>query len=374
VQIFDSTGTYLSQFGSHGIGDGQFANPAGVAIDPTNGHIVVAETTGTRVQIFDSTGVFISKFGTNGSGNGQFLNATDVAIDPTSHHILVTDGGNNRVQVFDSGGTYLSQFGSAGAGNGQFSFPFGIAVDPTNHNIVVVDEFNSRVQVFGSTGTFISTFGSGGSGDGQFGEPRRVAVDPTSGNIVVTDANLSRVQIFTIQIAPAPVLQSAASRRLHGAAGTFDLALSLVSTNPTTDPRQGPTQTFVFVFDKPVNAATVTVTEGVATAAAPVFSGNAVIVGLTGVSNQQYVTVSLTGVDSTDGGINGTGSARVGFLTGDVNQSRVVSVADLGLINAQLSQPVTAANFLKDVNANGTLTVADKGIANANLTKALPLP
>ena len=95
---------------------------------------------------------------------------------------------------------------------------------------------------------------------------------------------------------------------------------------------------------------------------------------LTGVTNQQYVTVALTNVASTDGGTGGTGTVRVGFLLGDVNQSRVVSVADLGLVNAQLAQVVTAANYLKDVNASGTLTVADKGITNANLTKALPTP
>jgi hypothetical protein len=65
---------------------------------------------------------------------------------------------------------------------------------------------------------------------------------------------------------------------------------------------------------------------------------------------------------------------RIGFLLGDVNGNRVVTVADLGLVNAQLAQPVSAANFLKDVNATGTLTVADKGITNANLTHALPAP
>ena len=59
---------------------------------------------------------------------------------------------------------------------------------------------------------------------------------------------------------------------------------------------------------------------------------------------------------------------------GDVNQTRVVSVADLGLVNAQLAQVATAGNFLKDVNASGTITVADKGITNANLATALPAP
>ena len=55
---------------------------------------------------------------------------------------------------------------------------------------------------------------------------------------------------------------------------------------------------------------------------------------------------------------------RVGFLAGDVNQSRVATVADLGLVNAQLAQVVSVANFLKDVNATGTSTVADKGLTN----------
>ena len=86
------------------------------------------------------------------------------------------------------------------------------------------------------------------------------------------------------------------------------------------------------------------------------------------------MTVTLSSVASTDGGTGGTGVARAGFLVGDVNQNRVVTVADLGLVNAQLAQLVTAANFLRDVNASGTLTVADKGITNANLTNSLPAP
>lgn len=183
----------------------------------------------------------------------------------------------------------------------------------------------------------------------------------------------------TPDIAVAPVLASVASRKVHGAAGPFDLPLStvvppVVNHNPTTEPRLGPAQTIVFTFDKPVNAANVNVSEGTAIAAAPTFSGNEVVVGLTGVTNQQYVTVDLTSVGSTDGGSGGAGSVRIGFLAGDVNQTRVVTVADLGIVNAQLAQPVTTANFTKDVNASGSVTVADKGITNANLTKALAAP
>ena len=172
----------------------------------------------------------------------------------------------------------------------------------------------------------------------------------------------------------APTLQIAVSRKAHGAAGSFDLPLSLIPTNPSTEPRAGPAATVVLTFNKALTGATVTVTEGTATAAAPTISGNDVVVDLTGVADQQYVTVTLSNVASTDGFSGGSGSVRIGFLAGDVNQSRVVTLSDTAALNAQLAQPVTAANFLLDINASGTLTLSDKGIAAANLTRALPAP
>ncbi len=144
-----------------------------------------------------------------------------------------------------------------------------------------------------------------------------------------------------------PSLVGALSRKVHGAAGTFDLPLGLVATNPTTEPRQGPTQTIVLTFNKAITAATATIAEGTAIVATPTFSGNNVIIGLTGVTDRQYVTVSLTNVASADGGTGGSGSVRLGFLLGDVSQNRVVSLSDLAQVNAQLAQLVTAANFLK---------------------------
>jgi lysozyme len=166
----------------------------------------------------------------------------------------------------------------------------------------------------------------------------------------------------------------AVSRRVHGAAGTFDLPLSAVTTNPTTEPRQGPAQTIVFTFNEAITGATATITEGTATAGTPTFSGNDVIVGLTGVTNKQYVTIALTNVASSDGGSGGSGSVRIGFLAGDVNQNRAVTVSDVVLVNNQIAHSVTAANYLKDLNASGAITVGDKVIANANVTKALPAP
>ena len=130
----------------------------------------------------------------------------------------------------------------------------------------------------------------------------------------------------------------------------------------------------MFTFDKPVTAGVAAVSEGTAVAGVPTFNGNEMTVPLTGVTNPQYVTVNASSVVAADGGTGGTGSVRVGFLFGDVNLTRQVTVADVGNVNAALLQTVTNANFLKDVNVDGKLTVADKGLANANLLKKLPAP
>ena len=224
------------------------------------------------------------------------------------------------------------------------------------------------------------------SGNGGFDDAALLAgqtyTDSTYGisvHVLSATTSLLTVQVTAPGASQPPSLVGAVSRKTHGAAGVFDLPLSLVvppavNHNPTTEPRQGPTHTIVFDFGKPITAATATVTEGTATAGTPTFSGNTVIVTLSGVANAHYITLALSNVASADGGTGGSGSVRIGFLVGDVNQSRVVTVSDLVLINAAITHPVTSLTYLKDINASGAVTVSDKLIANMNVTKALPAP
>ena len=166
------------------------------------------------------------------------------------------------------------------------------------------------------------------------------------------------------------------SRKAHGTFGTFNLNLAPTPQNPTTEPRSGGAgggHTLVFVFDKAVTSGVAVVTEGVAVAGAPTFAGNEMRVPLSGVANRQYVTLAVTNVTATDGGVGG-GSVRLGFLVGDVNGSRSVTLSDLLGVNAVLAQLVSPANYLRDVNASGTLSLSDNLFVNANLTKVLPAP
>jgi trimeric autotransporter adhesin len=376
LQVFDTlVGTDINHNPLGNGGAGIVANGKVIVIGglPT-GPNTIANNGGDGIDIADPTAD-----GVNLGANSIYDNAGlgisfRPGLGPTPNDPGDTDTGPNGLQNHPV-------LTSASVSAGKVSISGTLNSDPnTSYIALLFGNDSCDPSGFGEGKYYIGNWGfaTDGSGNGSF----TTAAFSFPAGVTVFTAFVTRGQLpadsseFSncVTIGAPPILQSAASRRVHGAAGTFDLPLSAVATNPTTEPRLGPAQTIVFTFDKPITGATAAITEGTATAAAPSFSGNVVVVGLTGVNNQQYVTVSLTNVASSDGGTGGSASVRIGFLAGDVNQNRVVSVADLGLVNAQLAQLVTVANFLKDVNASGTLTVADKGIANANLTRSLPAP
>ena len=90
-----------------------------------------------RIQKFDSTGGFITKWGSEGSGDGQFYDPYGVAVD-SSGNVYVADSYNNRIQKFDSNGDFITKWGSPGSEDGQFHYPYGVAVDSSG-NVYVAD-------------------------------------------------------------------------------------------------------------------------------------------------------------------------------------------------------------------------------------------
>jgi DNA-binding beta-propeller fold protein YncE len=62
-----------------------------------------------RVQKFDSSGTYLAQWGSGGSGDGQLSGSYfGLALD-SSNAVYVADEDNNRVQKFDTNGTYLTQ-------------------------------------------------------------------------------------------------------------------------------------------------------------------------------------------------------------------------------------------------------------------------
>jgi hypothetical protein len=99
-------------------------------------------------------------------------------------------------------------------------------------------------------------------------------------------------------------------------------------------------------------------------------SGSQVTVNLTGVTNAQWITVTLFNVN--DGTHMGDVPVSMGVLVGDVNGNVVVNASDVSLTKAQVGQAVSGSNFREDVNANGSINVADVALVKAEVGTALP--
>ncbi len=157
-------------------------------------------------------------------------------------------------------------------------------------------------------------------------------------------------------------LLAVVSRKTHGTAGTYDLPLDRfapVGGAVTVEPRNaGNVHTIVFQFNSTItNAGTVTVDRGgtaVGNVTSFVASGTEVIVNVANIPDNKRVTVTLTGVNG-----GGAYSSSMGFLKGDVNNSRAVNSSDINSVKALSGQTITPGNFTRDLNVTGDVNAAD---------------
>ena len=189
-------------------------------------------------------------------------------------------------------------------------------------------------------------------------------------NAVGTGGPSAPVNVTPDANAPLTVV-SAVSRKIHGGAGTFDLDIAL-APNPasavTVDPRSiGSGHMIVFQFNAPISSpGTVSVAPiGAATAT---FLGNEVMVTLTNLPDNQRVTITLANVNSS---VNPPATS-VGFLVGDVNNTRSVNSSDISGVKARSGQTTTAANFKFDLNATGAINSSDISAVKARSGLTLP--
>jgi PKD repeat protein len=131
----------------------------------------------------------------------------------------------------------------------------------------------------------------------------------------------------------------------------------------------------VFQFDGPlttVGGVSVTGTGSVSSSGVGL-NNHEYIVNLTGVTDQQYVAVTLTGVAGAPNGGTVVGP-QMGVLIGDVNANGLVDGNDVSGVQGQTRQPVTVTNFRDDVNANGIIDGNDVSLTQGETRTSLPTP
>jgi plastocyanin len=170
-------------------------------------------------------------------------------------------------------------------------------------------------------------------------------------------------------------LAAAASRKTHGAAGTFDINMPITGQSGVECRGGGSSgdYTLVFTFNNGLLSGNAAVTGGTGTVSgSPTFSGRDMIVNVTGVTNVQILTVTLSNVTDVFNQVGANSSVNFGFLAGDTNGNRAVNAADVAQTKARLGQGVDATNFRSDVNANGSINAADTAIIKQNSGTSLP--
>ncbi len=150
---------------------GRLHGPRGIGVNPSNGHVFVADDGNARIDELSAWGVFVKAFGWGVRDGAEEAQTCGPGANPPSP----------------------CQQGIPGSGAGQLFEPLGVAVDGAGD--VYVDEpgdfygqpANFRVQKFNSAGEFLLTFGGGvitggaaGSGDLSAGSKTVTSVTTTA--------------------------------------------------------------------------------------------------------------------------------------------------------------------------------------------------
>jgi hypothetical protein len=168
-----------------------------------------------------------------------------------------------------------------------------------------------------------------------------------------------------------PVLAGVTTRTSHGGAGSFDAAMPFNGTG--VEPRNANgSYTAVFKFDRPMQSGNVAVVTGVATIGSISFSGNDILVQLSGVTDQQRLTLSATNLTAVGGGVLPSATVTMGFLIGDTTGDGTVNAGDAQQTRNLSGQVAGEANFRSDVNRDGTINSGDALVVRSRSGRSLP--
>jgi uncharacterized delta-60 repeat protein len=175
---------------------------------------------------------------------------------------------------------------------------------------------------------------------------------------------------------PEVPLVRVVSRKVH-VATAFDINLPLTG-NPGVECRSGGANAdyeLIFSFANTLTSVgNASVTTGIGSVSSHMIDADAhnYIVNLTGVSNVQVITVSLTNVNDSAGNSSSSVPISMGVLVGDTTGNGTVNASDVAQTKANSGQVLDASNFRTDVTVSGSINAADVGLVKSNAGHTLP--
>lgn len=314
------------------------------------------------------------------SGVGAQLTAISVTLTGFSHFyaadvdvLLVGPQGQNVMLMSDVGSFFpvtnlnFTFNNTAGTSMPNAAMLSSGTFAPTNFDPVGnVDGFPPPAPLVGPYGSSFTPF----LGTDPNGTWTLYVLDDVAGN----DGQFAGGWSINVTTMGTPLLQlnSAVSRKTHGAVGDFDVPLPLSGTPGVECRSSAGGHTLVFTFNNDVVSGSASVTSGTGSAGSPTFLSNTMTVPLTDVTDQETLTVTLMSVTDSFAQVLSDTIVSASFLLGDATGNGSVNASDVGLIKSQSGVGADASNFRGDLNINGAINASDVGQAKATSGNSLP--
>jgi hypothetical protein len=233
----------VEKFSGSGVPEPSFVSPElsgpwGVAVDnsggASKGDVYVAESGGAAVDKLDSSGKPVAGFTRivegsfpPGDPGSEGFHPVGVAVDPSNGDVVVEDEAHGEVDIFGSSGAFISQFPggtygvavgsgsdiftSGGEGAQEWSLADGYStattIDPNGTLAVGVDLLSG--DIFSDDTSYIAEYQASGApllqfGSGVLGESAGVAVYEATNTVYATDISSGQVYVFGAPPTPAP--------------------------------------------------------------------------------------------------------------------------------------------------------------------------
>lgn len=227
IQKYSHEGELLLQIGTRGAFDtadgsyeGQAQNsskvqlyrPAGLAVDPDNGDIYIADGYGNRrIAVFDAEGNYLRQWGRQATPaesregvGGAFAQVVHCVSISNEGLVYVCDRMGDRIHVFDKQGEFVRNIwvrtGTAEVPDARgTAWWMDFSSDAEQQYLYVMNGRHEQVHVLDhESGEILSTFGRPGHQAGNFTHGHTVSVD-SQGNVYVAETSTGRrIQRFKL--------------------------------------------------------------------------------------------------------------------------------------------------------------------------------